>query len=142
MGCRRPRGRDAGWTFRARALVRRPRPRALPRHSGRGRSRRVRAGLEEARQLGLGRALPSRAHHVGSHRPSAHGAVATGAPSVRDMRAKVEAAGGTLVMLAAPDDFMREAGAWGPAPATIDIMRRIKKAFDPDGILNPGRFVV
>jgi glycolate oxidase FAD binding subunit len=58
------------------------------------------------------------------------------------MRAKVEAAGGTLVMLAAPDDFMREVGAWGTGPATIDIMRRIKKAFDPQGTLNPGRFVV
>lgn len=72
----------------------------------------------------------------------AHWTVSTDAQSVRAMRAKVEAAGGTLVMLAAPDDFMREAGAWGTAPATIDIMRRIKKAFDPDRILNPGRFVV
>jgi glycolate oxidase FAD binding subunit len=69
-------------------------------------------------------------------------AIETDAQSVRAMRAKVEAAGGTLVMLAAPDDFMREAGAWGTAPATIDIMRRIKRAFDPDGILNPGRFVI
>ncbi|TMD72790.1 MAG: hypothetical protein E6I81_06550, partial [Chloroflexi bacterium] len=64
------------------------------------------------------------------------------AQSVRAMRAKVEAAGGTLVMLAAPEGFMREVGAWGTAPKTIDIMRRLKKAFDPDGVLNPGRFVV
>jgi glycolate oxidase FAD binding subunit len=72
----------------------------------------------------------------------AHWAVATDAQSVKGMRARAEAAGGTLVMLAAPDDFMREVGAWGTAPATIDIMKRIKKAFDPDGILNPGRFVI
>jgi len=72
----------------------------------------------------------------------AHWAIATDAQSVTAMRAKVEAAGGTLVMLAAPDDFMREVGSWGTAPATIDIMRRIKTAFDPDGTLNPGRFVV
>jgi FAD/FMN-containing dehydrogenase len=45
-------------------------------------------------------------------------------------------------MLAAPEDFMRETGAWGAEPATIEIMRRLKKAFDPAGTLNPGRFVV
>jgi FAD/FMN-containing dehydrogenase len=44
-------------------------------------------------------------------------------------------------MLAAPDHFMREVDAWGTPPTTIDLMRRVKRAFDPDGILNPGRFV-
>jgi glycolate oxidase FAD binding subunit len=72
----------------------------------------------------------------------AHWAIGTDTLSVRDMRAKAEAAGGTLVLLAAPDDFMREVGAWGTPPPTLDIMRRIKNAFDPDGVLNPGRFVV
>jgi len=45
-------------------------------------------------------------------------------------------------MLDAPYDFMREVGAWGTPPKTIEIMRRLKAAFDPDGVLNPGRFVV
>jgi glycolate oxidase FAD binding subunit len=72
----------------------------------------------------------------------AHWAVATDAKSVLDVRTKVEAAGGALVMLAAPDEFMREVGAWGTAPPTLEIMRRLKKAFDPDGILNRGRFLV
>jgi glycolate oxidase FAD binding subunit len=54
----------------------------------------------------------------------------------------VEAVGGTLVMLAAPDDLMREVGAWGTPPATLAIMQRLKDAFDPYRILNPGRFVV
>jgi glycolate oxidase FAD binding subunit len=61
---------------------------------------------------------------------------------VREVRARAESAGGTLVMLAAPDDLMRDAGAWGTPPATIEIMRKIKRAFDPDSVLNPGRFVV
>ena len=62
--------------------------------------------------------------------------------SVVDVRARAEAAGGSLVMLAAPEDFMRAVGAWGTPPSTLDIMRRLKGAFDPDGVLNPGRFVV
>jgi glycolate oxidase FAD binding subunit len=63
-------------------------------------------------------------------------------PSVIDIRAKAEAAGGSLVMLAAPESFMREVGAWGTPPSTLDLMRRLKNSFDPDGVLNPGRFVV
>jgi glycolate oxidase FAD binding subunit len=72
----------------------------------------------------------------------AHWAIASDAASVREMRVKAEAAGGTLTMLAAPEDFMREAGAWGTTPATAKVMRRLMTAFDPVGIMNPGRFVV
>ena len=72
----------------------------------------------------------------------AHWAIASDPASVREMRAKAEAAGGALVMLAAPDEFMREVDSWGTRPATLDLMRRLKGSFDPDGILNPGRFVV
>ena len=72
----------------------------------------------------------------------AYWSVATDAKSVREVRSKAEAAGGRLVMLAAPDDFMRQVGAWGTPPPTIGIMRRIKQAFDPDGVINPGRFLV
>jgi glycolate dehydrogenase FAD-binding subunit len=72
----------------------------------------------------------------------AYWAVGRDAATVTEMRSRVEAAGGTLVMLAAPDDFMRQVGAWGTPPATIDIMRRLKQAFDPDRILNPGRYLV
>ncbi|HLJ20424.1 MAG TPA: FAD-binding oxidoreductase [Stellaceae bacterium] len=63
------------------------------------------------------------------------------ARAVTDVRSRVEAAGGSLVILAAPDDFTRSAGAWGSPPATLEIMRRIKTAFDPGNVLNPGRFV-
>jgi len=72
----------------------------------------------------------------------AHWAIASDAASVGKVRSTTEAVGGTLVMLAGPDDFIRDVGAWGTAPPTIAIMRRIKNAFDPDGMLNPGRFVV
>ncbi|HYL07865.1 MAG TPA: FAD-binding oxidoreductase [Candidatus Udaeobacter sp.] len=64
------------------------------------------------------------------------------AGSISAVRKKAEAAGGSVVMLTAPPEVTREVGAWGTPPPTIEIMRRLKRAFDPDGILNPGRFVV
>jgi glycolate dehydrogenase FAD-binding subunit len=92
---------------------------------------------------GIVQALPSGAEWWASPGVGiAHWAVKPDASAVRDIRANAESAGGTLVMLAAPDDLMREVGAWGKPPATLDLMRRLKHAFDPDGILNPGRYVV
>ncbi|MEO8744586.1 MAG: FAD-binding oxidoreductase [Candidatus Dormiibacterota bacterium] len=61
---------------------------------------------------------------------------------VIEARAATESAGGSLVLLAAPAEVAGALGAWGAEPPTIQLMRRLKHAFDPDGILNPGRFVV
>lgn len=59
-----------------------------------------------------------------------------------DTRRLAEASGGSLVLLSAPDDAKDKLGAWGAAPPTLDVMRRLKDAFDPGHVLNPGRFVV
>jgi glycolate oxidase FAD binding subunit len=61
---------------------------------------------------------------------------------VREVRAASESAGGSLVLMAAPDDVRDRLGAWGSPPATLELMRRLKNAFDPHRVLNPGRFVV
>ena len=58
------------------------------------------------------------------------------------VRHAAELAHGSLVLMAAPADLSRQIGAWGTPPETIGMMCRLKQAFDPDGILNPGRFVV
>ncbi len=64
------------------------------------------------------------------------------ADEVVKVRKLAEAAGGSLVLMAAPDDVKNQVGAWGTPPATLDVMRRLKDAFDPHHVLNPGRFVV
>jgi glycolate oxidase FAD binding subunit len=68
--------------------------------------------------------------------------IAGGAETVRDARAAAEAAGGSLMMMAGPPELRREVGAWGSSPPTLELMKRLKNAFDPGRTLNPGRFVV
>jgi glycolate oxidase FAD binding subunit len=72
----------------------------------------------------------------------ANWSVTTGADTVHAARSAAESAGGSLVLMAAPPDFTSEVGAWGTAPATLELMQRLKNAFDPGHVLNPGRFVV
>jgi glycolate oxidase FAD binding subunit len=62
--------------------------------------------------------------------------------TVRDIRATVEGAGGSLVVMAGPESMRRELGAWGSPPPTLELMTRLRNAFDPGRTLNPGRFVV
>ncbi len=64
------------------------------------------------------------------------------ADEVAKVRKAAEAAGGLLVLMAAPDDVKNKVGAWGTPPPTLGVMRRLKDAFDPQHVLNPGRFVV
>jgi len=54
------------------------------------------------------------------------------------LRERVEAMGGSVVMLFG---LPGELDAWGRRPSTIEVMRKLKRAFDPDDVLNPGRFV-
>lgn len=71
----------------------------------------------------------------------AHWLDAADETAVRRARASAEAAGGSLVLLAAPVTLRQAVGAWGTAPSTAAIMRRLRAAFDPDGTLSPGRFL-
>jgi glycolate oxidase FAD binding subunit len=127
--------RDLGWTVEDQSI--------WERHSGRAPARWARIAAPRSALRGLVEGLPRGAGWWASPGIGiAHWAIASDPASVRDVRARTESAGGTLVMLAAPDDFMREVGAWGQPPSTIGIMRSLRQAFDPAQTLNPGRFVV
>ena len=49
--------------------------------------------------------------------------------------------GGSAVVERCSTDIKAKIDVFGDAPEGMDIMRRIKEKFDPDGILNPGRFL-
>jgi len=60
---------------------------------------------------------------------------------IKRLRKSVESSGGTLFIEKAPHEVKAEANAWGNAGATLSLMRTLKEAFDPQSLLNPGRFV-
>jgi glycolate dehydrogenase FAD-binding subunit len=45
------------------------------------------------------------------------------------------------IIFAAPANLKQGVDIWGSAPPTLFLMREIKRQFDPQGLLNPGRFV-
>ncbi len=65
-------------------------------------------------------------------------ALRTALETLRDELGKM---GGTLVTLGCPVAVKRGLDVWGPPSDAQPLMVRIKQRFDPDGTLNPGRFV-
>jgi glycolate oxidase FAD binding subunit len=69
----------------------------------------------------------------------------TPAAAVRDgleaLRAQAEAAGGSLVLDAAPPALKAVLDAWGKPGGGFSVMRRMKAEFDPRGAMSPGRFL-
>jgi glycolate oxidase FAD binding subunit len=55
--------------------------------------------------------------------------------------ANLKTIGGTLVVLGAPLEVKAHMDVWSDAGNALPLMKRIKRRFDPNGILNPGRFV-
>jgi glycolate oxidase FAD binding subunit len=61
---------------------------------------------------------------------------------VEELRAAVADHAGYVVVTGGPVAVRRRIDPWGPIPEdTLALMRSIKATFDPDGRLNPGRFV-
>lgn len=62
---------------------------------------------------------------------------------VANLQPAARAAGGHVVVLSASDDLgLTRQAVWDGAPPDIAMMRSVKAQFDPQGLLNPGRFVL
>ncbi|MGB8703297.1 MAG: FAD-binding oxidoreductase [Thermosynechococcaceae cyanobacterium] len=62
-------------------------------------------------------------------------------PLLTQLRSRCEQAGGFLSVLEAPTDLKKRFEVWGYSGNALDAMHKLKKQFDPQGLLNPGRFV-
>jgi glycolate oxidase FAD binding subunit len=60
---------------------------------------------------------------------------------VGELRAYLAARGGSLVVERARADVKAGLDVWGDPGQGLTLMRRVKEAFDPAGLLAPGRFV-
>jgi glycolate oxidase FAD binding subunit len=69
------------------------------------------------------------------------GDAATQAGFVTDARDRLALGGAALVVRQATPEVKKAVDVWGPAGDAIDLMRRVKRQFDPEGVLSPGRFV-
>lgn len=74
---------------------------------------------------------------------AAHGVgeviAAVAEPDLLDLRRWAESVGGAVVVTDAPDGVYDRIDPWGTPPETVPLQRRIKAAFDPVGVMAPGR---
>jgi len=66
---------------------------------------------------------------------------AQGAAIIDDLRARLRGDGGMVVILRAGGDLPDDVDRWGGSPPAIEVMRSVKREFDPGRLLNPGKFV-
>jgi glycolate oxidase FAD binding subunit len=69
------------------------------------------------------------------------GAPETVLPALQTARDALVAGGGSLTVDAAPSAVADAFDAWGPVPSAFAVMQQLKQRFDPEGRMNPHRFV-
>ncbi len=57
------------------------------------------------------------------------------------LRARAVEAGGNLILSRCPTDAKERLKVWGEPRGDWTLMEQIKRALDPDWVMNPGRFV-
>ncbi len=61
--------------------------------------------------------------------------------ALRQVQVDAMKMGGDAVVESCPASVKEQIDVWGPEPSGMAIMRRIKRQFDSDNVLNPGRFI-
>ncbi|HPC46039.1 MAG TPA: FAD-linked oxidase C-terminal domain-containing protein, partial [Candidatus Latescibacteria bacterium] len=62
-------------------------------------------------------------------------------PALSEIRRQVVSSGGSVILQKLPTGWKEHIDVWGPTGAAASLMKGMKQAFDPSGVLNPGRFV-
>jgi glycolate oxidase FAD binding subunit len=62
-------------------------------------------------------------------------------PTLRELRGLVVAHGGYGIVESAPASVKAALEVWGPTPSSFALLQALKRRFDPEGILSPGRFI-
>jgi glycolate oxidase FAD binding subunit len=60
---------------------------------------------------------------------------------IAELRTRAQTHGGNMVILRAPLELKSHIDVWGEVGATAVLMHALKEKFDPQSLLNPGRFV-
>ena len=61
--------------------------------------------------------------------------------TIQNVRETVQSYGGSAVVEQCPITVKSQIDVWGDYPDSLAIMQNIKYRFDPNSILNPGRFL-
>ena len=68
-----------------------------------------------------------------------------GAPAllglIQRLRASAEGLGGALIVEHCPPEIKQHIDVWGEAGDSLELMKKLKAVWDPQGILAPGRFL-
>jgi glycolate oxidase FAD binding subunit len=107
----------------------------------------VRLGQEVAAREGLGLGIVSEAgsgiirYYLFSDTDSPEQFEQGVSEAIKRLRAFAQEAEGSLVVLEAPPGIKSKVDVWGSVGNALPLMRGLKEQFDPDRVLNPGRFV-
>ncbi|MFC2054811.1 FAD-binding protein, partial [Chloroflexota bacterium] len=61
---------------------------------------------------------------------------------LQEIRAEAQKASGYAVRLTAPKHVIETTDHWGYVPESLELMRKLKSRWDPQGLFNPGAFLV